>query len=77
MQRFLFHLQAANQRTLGLNSSQLGDDAQWSSSITFHRIFGSLGASIPPENFLAPLEDDVDRTENEREVETGPLSEDI
>ncbi|KAM5541388.1 hypothetical protein V8D89_004942 [Ganoderma adspersum] len=77
VQRFIFHLQAANHRTLGLDSSQMGTAAQWSSSLTFNRIIGSLGASIPPENFLGLLEDDMGMAEDEREGERGSQLEDI
>ena len=77
VQRFLFHLQAANRRTLGLDSSQLGSNVQWSSSLTFNRVIGSLGASIPPEEFLAPLEDETDGVEEEWELETRPEPEEV
>ncbi|KAM5541384.1 hypothetical protein V8D89_004938 [Ganoderma adspersum] len=79
VQRFLIHLQAANHRTLGLDSSQLGTNVQWSSSLTFNRVIGSLGASISPGDVLGISEDDVDidGVEHEREGETGSQPEDI
>lgn len=75
VQRFLIHLQAANHRTLGLDSSKMG--VQWSSSLVFDRAIGSLGASILPEDFLGPLEDDMDRLEGAQDGEMRSPPEDI
>lgn len=70
----MLHLQAANHRALGLNSSQMADSAQRSSSLVFNRVIGSLGASIPPEDFLGPPEDDMDVVEDEGSGEgTGEM----
>lgn len=74
VQRFLFHLQAANRRTLGLDSSQMRSGAEWTSSLTFNRVIGSLGASIPPDDFLGLSENGIDEAEDEREGETSPES---
>ena len=75
VQRFLIHLQAANHRTLGLDSSQMG--VQWSSSLVFDRAIGSLGASILPEDFLGPSEDDVNELEDVQEGEMQSPPDDI
>ncbi|KAI1783674.1 hypothetical protein LXA43DRAFT_1067435 [Ganoderma leucocontextum] len=74
MQRFLFHLQSANWRALDLDSSQFGGAVtQQSSSLVFNRFIGSLGASIPSEDFLGTPEDDM--VEDEQEGGTGSTSE--
>ncbi|KAM5541392.1 hypothetical protein V8D89_004946 [Ganoderma adspersum] len=69
VQRFLIHLQSANHRALDLDSSQMGTAVQQSKSLVFNRVMGSLGGSIPPEDFLGPSDDDVDWVEDEREGE--------
>lgn len=51
--------------------------AEFSSSLTFNRVIGSLGASIPPEDFLAPFEDGMDGVDDEQEAGTGFQPEDI
>ncbi|KAI1786976.1 hypothetical protein LXA43DRAFT_741455 [Ganoderma leucocontextum] len=76
VQRFLFHLQSANRRALDLDSSQVGGAravTQQSSSLVFDRVIGSLGASIPPEDFLGMSEEDM--VEDEQEGGIGNTSE--
>ena len=55
----------------------MGSSVQRSSSLVFNRVIGSLGASIPPEDFLGPSEDDVEEAEDGQEGEMGPQPEDI
>ncbi|KAM5541391.1 hypothetical protein V8D89_004945 [Ganoderma adspersum] len=71
VQRFMLHLQAANHRALDLDLSQKASSVQRSSSLVFDRVIGSLGASIPPEDFFGSSEDDMDRLEDELEGEMG------
>ncbi|KAI1782509.1 hypothetical protein LXA43DRAFT_1143465 [Ganoderma leucocontextum] len=74
VQRFLFHLQSANCRALDMDSaSQVGGAVtQQSSSLVFNPVIGSLGASIPSEDFLGPSEDDG--VEDEEEGGMGSTS---
>ncbi|KAM5536328.1 hypothetical protein V8D89_010020 [Ganoderma adspersum] len=76
IQRFLLHLQAANRRALDLDSSQMGSGVQRSSSVVFNRVIGSLGVSIPPEDFLGLSGDDIDEVEDVQEDEMGSQPED-
>ncbi|KAI1783683.1 hypothetical protein LXA43DRAFT_1130049 [Ganoderma leucocontextum] len=74
VQRFLFHLQSANRQALDMDSSRVGGAiTQQSGSLVFARVIGSLGASIPPEDFLGTPEDDM--VEDEQEGGMGCTSE--
>ncbi|KAI1783017.1 hypothetical protein LXA43DRAFT_1048483, partial [Ganoderma leucocontextum] len=70
VQRFLFHLQSANHQALDMDSSQVGGAVQQSSSLVFDRVIGSLGASIPSEDFLRTSEDGI-MVEDEQEGGMG------
>ncbi|PIL24695.1 hypothetical protein GSI_12581 [Ganoderma sinense ZZ0214-1] len=57
--RFMLHLQGANSRTTGMASDSQEPTASNIGSLMFERAFGSLGASISPDNFFATEEDDA------------------
>ncbi len=42
----------------------MGDAVQQSSSVVFNRVIGSLGGSIPPEDFIGGSEDGWDTVED-------------
>ncbi|KAI1791802.1 hypothetical protein LXA43DRAFT_1009216 [Ganoderma leucocontextum] len=67
--RFMLHLQHANLRTTGMASSQ-EPTASNVGSLMFERAFGSLGASISPDDYFATEGgDDDDSVEESLPVE--------